>query len=703
MQKYIWKKNLSTCMFGSLTFKEHQNENLFMRIFYTFLLLTLFSLTALAQEPNKVALIVAISKYPPALGWGELSSINDIKLIKEALIRQGFKEQNIAVITDKQATLAGISTAMDQHLIQKVQPGDIAVFHFSGHGQQIEDDNGDEGDALDESIVPYDAPAEYRPGPVKHFRDDLMGQKLALLRTKLGEKGNLLVIVDACHSGTMTRGGGRTRGTSQIYASPTFKTSLGKVRTLTDNAYNISTDSKGLAPMASFFASSPQEQNQEAVLPDGTGTGSLSLAFSRALANADKTTSYRGLFDNIKVEMSSLVSQQTPLAEGDLDYALFGGNALSKPAYYIIQKDEKNVLSIPVGKIYGIFGNTTLKVYKADTRDTAATKPLATGVITSAGEYSSEIRFDRKLTDAEIKSSWVYLDQVNYGDLGVKVRLNIADAETKKNLTSAFKNIKQATLSTDAADLFLESGMNTFSRDSIYLVNSGQMIIWQVNKNVDDQKLYDTLSMKVGDYARSKYLRNLSLTNPAYKVSLQFVPLKCVANCDNPRTAQYQDDKIKSKMDVAGNIFFKEGDKFRLNIISHSDQKRLYYTVVDIQPDNQVNVLIPGRRDQPEDFLISQEDTIKLEKIFTIGPPYGVDVLKVIASDVPLDLRSIFETRGKVAGTRGRGKNPFEKIIEGTYNAEGIKTRGPQEEAIQPDAVNIMTVPFNIVRKDEVK
>ena len=701
MQKNIWKKNLFTCMFGSLTFRGHQNENLFMRIFYTFFLLAVFSLKAAAQEPNKVALIVAISKYPANSGWGELSSSNDVKLIKDALLHQGFKEQNITVITDKQATLAGISAAMDQHLIQKVQPGDIAVFHFSGHGQQIEDDNGDEGDALDESFIPYDAPAEYRPGPDKHFRDDLLGQKLSQLRTKLGEKGNLLVIIDACHSGTMTRGGGRTRGTAQIYASPTFKTTKGKVRTLTDNAYNIISDSKGMAPMACFFASSPQEQNQEAVLPDGTGTGSLSLAFSRALANANKNTTYRGLFDNIKVEMSSLVSQQTPLAEGDLDYTLFGGNAVGKPSYYLIQKDEKtNVLSIPVGKIYGIFDHTTLKLYKPDTRDTAAVQPISTGIIASAGEYSSEIKFDRKLTDAEIKSSWVFLDEINYGDLGVKVKLNIADAETKKNLTSALKNIKQATLSDNAADLFLESGMNTFSPDSIYLINSGQMIIWQVNKNTDKQKVSDTLAMKIGDYARAKYLRNLSLTNATYKVSLQFVPLKCVANCDNPRTAQYQDDKIKSKMDVAGNVFFKEGDKFRLNIINHSDQKRLYYTVLDIQPDNQVNVLVPGRRDQPEDFLISQEDTIKLEKIFTIGPPYGVDVLKIIASDVPLDLRSIFETRGKTAGTRGKGKSPFEKSVEGTYNAEGNKKRGAPEEVIQPDAVNIMTVPFHIVKKD---
>src|SRR4029077_2409125 len=209
MQKNIWKKNIITCMFGSLTFKEHQNKQIkkSMRIKFLLILFTVISLKVSAQEPNKIALIVAVAKYPASSGWGELSSLNDVKLIKDALMRQGFKEQNITVISDKQATLAGISNAMDQYLIQKAQPGDIAVFHFSGHGQQIEDDNGDEGDGLDESFIPYDAPAEYRPGPDKHFRDDLLGQKLSQLRTKLGDKGNLLVIIDACHSGTMTRGG----------------------------------------------------------------------------------------------------------------------------------------------------------------------------------------------------------------------------------------------------------------------------------------------------------------------------------------------------------------------------------------------------------------------------------------------------------------------------------------------------------------
>ncbi len=670
-----------------------------MKVTAIVLICSLFSINIVGQNPNKIALIVAISKYPASSGWGELSSINDVKLIKDALMKQGFKEQNIAVITDRQATLAGMKEAFDKYLIQRAQPGDIAVFHFSGHGQQIEDDNGDEADGLDESIIPYDAPLHYRAGADNHFRDDLLGQKLALLRSKLGEKGNLLVIIDACHSGTMTRGVGRKRGTNEIYASPSFKIKQGIVRKITDDAYNIINETKGMAPMAGYFASSPEESNQEAVLPDGTGAGSLSLAFSRALTNAEKNTTYRGLFDNIKVEMSSLVSRQTPLAEGDLDYVLFGGKGVGKPLYYTVTKDSvAKTLTIPVGKIYGIFANTTLKLYKADTRDTANASILTHAVITDAGDYTSEIKLDKMIPDAQLKNAWVYLDQVNFGDLGVKVKINVADPALAKSVKELFTNIKQATLVENAADLFIESGMNAFSQDSIYLVNAGEMVIFQVDKHLENQALYNALSMKIGDYARAKYLRSLSLSNNDYKVTVEFVPLKCVANCSTPRSAEYMDVNIKTRSDQSGNVTFKDGDKFRLNITNHSDQKILYYTVLDIQPDNVVNVLIPGRRDQAEEFRILQGQTVKLEKIFTIGPPFGVDVLKVIASDVPLDMRDIFESRATNMSTRGGALNPFEKLVAGTFKAEGNNKRGPKEEAIQPDAVNIVTLPYHITQ-----
>lgn len=659
--------------------------------------LFLFVYTGISAQSNKIALIVAISKYPANSGWGELSSINDVKLIKEALMKQGFKSENIAVVTDKQATLAGMKEAFDKYLIQRAKPGDVAVFHFSGHGQQIEDDNGDEADGLDESIIPYDAPLHYRPGADNHFRDDLLGEKLAILRTKLGEKGNLLVIIDACHSGTMTRGIGRKRGTNEIYASPAFKTKQGMARTITDDAYNIMNVAKGMCPMACFFASSPEESNQEAVLPDGSGAGSLSLAFSRAVTNAEKTTTYRGLFDNIKVEMSSLVSRQTPLAEGDLDYMLFGGKGLGKPSYYTVTKDTvAKTITIPVGKIYGIFASTTLKLYKPDTRDTANAVLIARATITDAGEYSSDIKLDRQIPDNQLKNAWVYLDQVNFGDLGVKIKVNVSDPSLNKEITELLGKVKQVSLVDNAADLFVESGMNSFSADSISLVNSGEMNVLQVEKGLDKDALYNALSARIADYARSKYLRNLSMANNDYKVTVEFVPLKCIANCSIPRSAEYADGSIKQKADAGGNVTFHDGDKFRFNITNHSDQKILYYTVLDIQPDNVVNVLIPGRVDQAEEFRILQGQTVKLEKIFTIGPPYGTDVIKVIASDVPLDMRSIFERKALTAGTRGGTPNPFETLVAGTFKAEGNSRRGPSEEAIQPDAVNIVTLPYNI-------
>ena len=77
--------------------------------------------------------------------------------------------------------------------------------------------------------------------------------------------------------------------------------------------------------------------------------GSLSLAFSRALAKSDSKTSYRGLFDNVRLEMSKMVPGQTPNAEGDLDKEIFGGSALGKPNYYTTEKIvSKKKISIQI-------------------------------------------------------------------------------------------------------------------------------------------------------------------------------------------------------------------------------------------------------------------------------------------------------------------------------------------------------------------
>ena len=303
-----------------------------------------------------------------------------------------------------------------------------------------------------------------------------------------------------------------------------------------------------------------------------------------------------------------------------------------------------------------------------------------------------------ELPDAQLKTAWVYLDAINYGDLSVNVKFNVADPALETSIQSIFKEIKQAAVVDGPAELYVENGMNQFSADSIYLINAGEMVIWKVVKSIDPKGLAQGLSNAIGDYARCNYLRDLNLTNEDYNVTVDFIPQKCVSNCSSPLLAEYKDDKLKAKSDGTGNFLFKNGDRFRFNITNHSNQKILYYTVLDIQPNNRVTVLIPGRKEVATDFKILQGEKVELKKLFKVSPPYGIDVIKVIASDVPLDLRSIFESRATQMDTRGgSAPSPFEKLVAGTYKAEGNKTRGSDEEAIQPEAVNIVTIPYRIV------
>ncbi|MCH8905276.1 MAG: caspase family protein, partial [Bacteroidetes bacterium] len=86
--------------------------------------------------PVKYALLVGINDYEAV---NDLEGcINDVENMK-ALLRGkfDFQEENILILTDKQATKEGVITAFKTHLIDQAQHGDIVLFHYSGHGSQM--------------------------------------------------------------------------------------------------------------------------------------------------------------------------------------------------------------------------------------------------------------------------------------------------------------------------------------------------------------------------------------------------------------------------------------------------------------------------------------------------------------------------------------------------------------------------------------
>jgi len=160
-----------------------------------------------AQAATRRALVIGIGDYPAESGWKTINGDKDIPLVEDILSANGFDKQNIVELKNEQATCAAIKSEFEK-LIGKAQTGDYIYIHFSGHGQQITDLNGDESDGLDEAWIPYDAKFAFAKGKYEgenHLVDDLLNQYLHRLREKIGADGKIVVVADACHSGSGSR------------------------------------------------------------------------------------------------------------------------------------------------------------------------------------------------------------------------------------------------------------------------------------------------------------------------------------------------------------------------------------------------------------------------------------------------------------------------------------------------------------------
>lgn len=162
--------------------------------------------TSLLGHSESRALLVGISKYSGYTNsqWNDINGVNDIRILKTIMQSKGF---TIDTLVNTTATAANIRQALET-LTMTCRPNDTIYIHLSGHGQPYEDKNGDEQDGWDESFVPIDAQMYYHAGIYegeKHITDDELNVAFNRIRERIGTKGLLFVVIDACHSGTMSR------------------------------------------------------------------------------------------------------------------------------------------------------------------------------------------------------------------------------------------------------------------------------------------------------------------------------------------------------------------------------------------------------------------------------------------------------------------------------------------------------------------
>lgn len=624
-----------------------------------------FIQSAQAQQ-NKHGLIIAIGDYPKETDWKPISSVNDIPLIKNALVKQGFNY--IDSIKNEQATKEGIIKAFES-LTARVKKGDIVVIHISSHGQQIDDNNGDELDGYDEAIVAYGAPMYSDDGyqGENHLRDEELGELLDNIRVNIGSTGDLLVFLDACHSGTGTRGDEKARGGAEpIHINNSMKRirSGEEPNSLFESTGQSRGGNEPMAPMVVFSGASADERNFEY-----KGFGSLSVAISRSFDQLNSAMSYRALWANVMKEMSIIAPNQNPVAEGDIDRELFGGRVLQMPKFYTLSSINGNYVTLQGGKINGLFQGTEIAIYPAGTTSIKDKTPLAKGTINYC-EYNFASASTDKPLEGSMGNFWAFVTKQTFGDIRMNLSLNISDKILNQALTSALNEHGLVSWQKEKAEFELKGDIN-----GLQLIRKSDASVVIDRIPVNDS--FNFLKGRIEKQLQGKFIKDLDLKDPSIHVELMLEPVLVVNRriVDTLPRANFLKDGI---------YHFKDGDQVRFRLTNKGD-KDAFITIVDIEPTGKINVLVPNPRknEDPRTFIIPANTSKVLEgKYVTIRKPAGTETFKVIASHEPMNLGPIIDSGGE-AGHRGSGaENAIESIFRNSYKAS---TRSGDMGELLPD------------------
>jgi hypothetical protein len=279
------------------------------------------------------ALLVGIGNYPQQQHRLK-GTTEDLRRMRAVALKLGYLETDIKVLQDSQATLQAITTSIEEWLIKGTDPGDYALFYYTGHGAQIPDQVPlDEADGKDEVLVPFDFKLVAHPQPGQpNLRNVLVDDDLNGLLRRIRSR-HLTVILDACFSG------GGLKGSPPPNALPKYLPG-GRPELPPNGSKAFSNDDTGqwsVPPDENFGALLAAKEDEQAF--DTPGGGLLTIAFSRAVLGLSRAASLDLLYQPISSEVATFHFNQHPTLGGTreaLSRGLFvdrgdGRSALRRP------------------------------------------------------------------------------------------------------------------------------------------------------------------------------------------------------------------------------------------------------------------------------------------------------------------------------------------------------------------------------------
>lgn len=222
--------------------------------------------------------------------------INDSNNMKTLLTAHGFTD--ITQVLEGAATTAGILTALN-NLITGIVPGDVIVFHYSGHGSQIPNSNNPT--TMENIICPID---------LNWLDKVITDTQLHDIFNQVPNGANTTLILDCCFSGDGLQ-------QSQTYASNTAEGSkyIQAPANITPSSTVAITSTKDVNLSTLLIAACGVNQLSYDTVIDGTPQGAATGALVKAV-NANSTISYKDLITDMAYFMIQNNYSQTPELDG---------------------------------------------------------------------------------------------------------------------------------------------------------------------------------------------------------------------------------------------------------------------------------------------------------------------------------------------------------------------------------------------------
>jgi hypothetical protein len=632
-----------------------------------------------AEAQTRRALLIGVNDYErlPALR----GSINDVETMKALLVtRYGFAEENVRMITDRQATRSKIFAALNQ-LVDQARPRDTVYIHYSGHGSQVRDASQDEPDGFDETICPQDA----RTPDVADITDDELDAIIGRLKVS-----SAVIVLDSCHSGTGLRDA--TVDIRARFVPPDERESL----------YQTSTRAVVPLPLSErylLFTGAAADQSALDGPFDGQFHGLFTLALSRSLQGAPPGASPRAIMRGVETVLAELKPRlggrplPEPQLEGPRDLldgpllaerrAEDGTGGLARLPWVEVQPINKGTLRLINGVRLGARVRSIWAVYPPGETRFEPGRALARATVFEHGEADALAR----PLDAGVP--------VRPGSRAVLVSPPPAASRVPVLLRKAPASMRSRII----------AGLESLLGDGVALVNPGQAARFVIDCESEEpeRELRCEVAAAEGGGRLARFRASPdSVTKMLATFIMRSLAVNALVSLDNPSSAIRIEMRAVGKMPPTEQRVGTRGVRVTADLAPHalrfytpgsertpetslqleiSTDRDCYLTIADVDSESRVNLLFPNDYQNPgflPSGLVPARTSVRIPDSlgsgnragfhFDYGPPAGLDTIRAFCTTRLDDARRVRAGVEQIARSSGSGRESVALLRAGFSN-----------------------------------